>query len=350
MNAHQGRWEQRWHPLREEWVVYSAHRNVRPWSGEASKLEQMDEPVFDPACYLCPGNRRAHGAINPHYEGVFIFDNDFPVVCGSAPDITVESEAHSPHILRRKAEGIARVVCYDPRHNASLAQLPVSRVAEVFLALREQMVEFRRNPRIQSALVFENRGKIVGVSNPHPHGQIYATNFVFPLIEKELKVASTYLLQCGGNLFRELLDFELSDTVRIIEENERSFAFCPFYARYAYEVMIFPTNQHATLLSMSDEELFDLARTFQRVIRRYDRLFNMPFPYVMSLFQAPLDDEDYSFYHLHLLLQPPLRQPGLQKYLAGPEIGGGAFMADTMPEEKAAELRQTDITDFPELD
>lgn len=341
-----GKWEQRWHPLRREWVVYSAHRNQRPWSG-ASAQQAKERPEFDPQCYLCPGNPRVHGQRNPDYKEVFIFDNDLPVVGMNAPGIPPDlQELHGGLYRRRRASGLARVVCYDRRHNVSLAQIPQEQVTQVFIAWREQMRELRNHPEVQFVLIFENRGEITGVSNPHPHCQIYATNFVFPIIEVEIEASIEYEKAYRKNLFASLLQAEQEDRVRIIADNEYACAFIPFFARYAYEIMIFPKRRHATLITMRDEELNDLASVFQQVIRRYDLLFNIPFPYVMSIMQAPLRMDDNIGYHLHIILQPPLRQPGLQKFLAGPEIGGGAFMADTMPEEKAKELQNLRLSDY----
>lgn len=345
-STYEGKWEQRWHPLRQEWVVYSAHRNTRPWSG-ASVVPASESPAYDPKCYLCPRNARAQGHRNPDYRGVYIFDNDFPVVGEDAPTVDpVVAGAHPALFKKKRADGIARVVCYDPRHNVTLAEISCPQVAEVFTAWRDQMTEFTRNPAIHFVHIFENRGEIVGVSNPHPHCQIYAVNFTFSLVEKELNAEKEFRNETHRNLFDEILSFELASGERIVAENETACAFIPFFARYAYEIMIFPKKRHATLATMTDEELYGLAGAFQTVIRRYDALFGMPFPYVMSILQAPVDGGDYSNYHLHLLLQPPLRLPGLQKFLAGPEIGGGNFMADTIPEEKAKELRQADISAF----
>ncbi len=344
-----GKWEQRWHPLWREWVVYSAHRNFRPWSG-ASISTPPSPPAYDPDCYLCPNNSRVSGERNPDYKDVFVFDNDHPVVGLSAPEIPPELSVPVKGLYyRSRADGIARVVCYDPRHNVTLAQIPCEKVARVFRAWRDETGSLKAVPCVRFVLVFENRGEIVGVSNPHPHCQIYATNFPFTLVERELASAKEYKKETGKNLFQSIIDTEREAAVRVIAENEGAVAFVPFFARYAYEVLVFPKRRHATLISMTDEELYRLAGVFQEVIRRYDLLYGMPFPYVMSILQAPVDEGDYSDYHLHLLLQPPLRQPGLQKFPAGPEIGGGNFMADTMPEEKARELREIDLSQYDEL-
>lgn len=340
--AHQpaeGKWEKRWHPLREEWIVYSAHRNSRPWHG-AGPVKSTPPPAYDPNCYLCPGNPRFNGRKNPAYEDVFIFENDLPVVGKASPDVTHRT---SSLYVKARALGIAKVVCYDPRHQITLSQMKLTRVVKVFEAFQHEMEAFERDPDIRFALIFENKGEVVGVSNPHPHCQIYATDFTFKFIEQQLRIADQYQRQEGKSLFAEIIRHESEEGVRVIAENESAIAFIPFFARYAYEVMIFPKKQHATLISMSQRELADLASVFQQVIRRMDMNFAMSFPYVMSVMQAPVDGGEYRNFRMHVWLQPPFRQPGLIKYLAGPEIGGGNFMADTMPEEKAAELKAVDL-------
>ncbi|NPU98777.1 MAG: galactose-1-phosphate uridylyltransferase [Candidatus Omnitrophica bacterium] len=346
--SYEGRWEQRWHPLWREWIVYAAHRNTRPWSGVSVK-KPFEASAYDPQCYLCPGNARVHGHRNPDYRDVFIFDNDHPVVGLNAPDVPGAMAGQGVY-RRCRADGVARVVCYDPRHNVTLSEMPLRKVTPVFLAWREQVRELARVPGVRFVLIFENKGEIVGVSNPHPHCQIYATNFTFRLVEQELQSVADYKKETGRNLFEDILAAEREDACRIVAENEGAVAFVPFFARYAYEVHVFPKRRHARLITMTDEELHALADVFQQTIRRYDGLFAMSFPYVLSILQAPVDGGDYRDYHLHLMLQPPLRQPGLQKFLAGPEIGGGNFMADTMPEEKAGELRRVDLSQFVEVD
>jgi UDPglucose--hexose-1-phosphate uridylyltransferase len=188
-------------------------------------------------------------------------------------------------------------------------------------------------------LIFENKGEIVGVSNPHPHCQIYAVDFVINVVQKELTAVAEYQKGKGTNIFSDIIAAEKNDDVRIIAENKGAIAFIPFFARFAYETYVFPKNRHATLITMTDEELFDLAEVFQTVTKKFDANFQTSFPYVMAFAQAPVDGNDHPDYHMHLIICPPLRQPGLMKYLAGPETGADTFMADTMPEEKAAELR-----------
>jgi len=346
MNPWQGKWEKRWHPLREEWVVYAAHRNQRPWSTGKSEFKQSQAPAYDPNCYLCPNNPRVHGEVNPDYVHVYIFDNDHPVVGPDAPEVTPGDD---PLYRKEAARGIARVVCYDPRHHLTPADLSVKQLTQVFSGLRAQMQYFSDHPDIRNVLVFENKGKITGVSNPHPHAQIYAVDFVFNYVQQHLDVATKYRRAHGQNIFEEIIRREQQSGQRIVAENEYAVAFIPYFARYAYEVMLFPRQRHPGLQALSDAEIEGLAALYQEVVRRYDLNYQMRFPYVMSIVQAPVDGKHYEDHHMYLWFQPPLRQPGLQKYLAGPEIGIGNFMADTMPEEKAAELRAVDISQYQPL-
>ena len=335
-----GQWEKRWHPLRREWVVYAAHRNNRPWNFDKQE-SVINAPAYDPSCYLCPGNPRVSGKRNPDPYEVFIFENDHPVVGPNSPIIPDDFLSQHDGLYKRdRAGGIAKVVCYDPRHNVTLNEVSVEQVAKVFKALQLEMIEFAANKDVKSVLIFENKGELVGVSNPHPHCQIYAIDFVNNLLRDEMEAVAEHKAAKGSNLFADIIAAEQKDEVRVVAENKNAIAFLPFFARYAYETYVFPKKRHASLISMTDEELYDFAETFQTVTKKFDINFNSSFPYVLVFMQAPVDGGSYDDYHMHLILCPPLRQPGLQKFLAGPERGADTFMADTMPEEKAAELRK----------
>lgn len=342
-NNIEGKWEKRWHPLREEWVVYSAHRNTRPWQG-GDLIKSKTSTEYNSTCYLCPGNPRIHGSVNPPYKDVFIFNNDHPVVGMDAPEV-----AHgSVNYLYKKssAKGIAKVICYDPRHNITLSQMKLDRVVKVFESFQLETKELAENPVIKSVLIFENKGEAVGVSNTHPHCQVYATDFSLKLVEQQIRVADQYKEEHHQNIFEQIISLEKKDAIRILAENENAIAFIPFFARYAYEVMIFPKGNHQHISSLSEQELRDLTSVFHQVVRRMDMNFKMDFPYVMSIMQAFVDGKTYENFRMHLWLQPPYRQPGLIKYLAGPEIGAGNFMADTMPEDKAAELLSINLNEY----
>ena len=183
-------WEERWHPLREEWVIVAAHRQSRPWSGAEVGHQAPRPPAFDPACYLCPGNARVSGAVNPRYTGTFVFDNDHPCVGAAAPrELTPPAGIYR----NRPATGVARVVCYSPRHDVTLAELDVDGVDALLETWQQQMRELAAHPDVAFVLIFENKGEVVGVSNPHPHCQIYATNFTFKYIETELRAGRRHL-------------------------------------------------------------------------------------------------------------------------------------------------------------
>ena len=329
-------WEERWHPLREEWVIVAAHRQDRPWSGQTVSHENDARPSYIPDCYLCPGNARVSGAVNPQYAGIFVFDNDHPCVGLEAP---APPRVASGVYQNRPARGIARVVCYSPRHDLSLAQLKISEIEELITAWQREYVDLGARPEIDHVLIFENKGEVVGVSNPHPHYQIYATNFIFKTIETEAQVSRRYLSETGRTVFSDIIAAEQRDKTRITCENETAIAFLPYFARYAYEVFVAPKQTHQSIASLSDAEARDLAEVLKDTVIRFDNLWQMPFPYVMPLHQAPTDSGDYRAFHFHIELHPPLRRPNLLKYLAGPEIGGGNFLSDTSPEEKAEELR-----------
>jgi UDPglucose--hexose-1-phosphate uridylyltransferase len=329
-------WEERWHPLREEWVIVAAHRQDRPWIGQEVSRAAEAIPPFVPDCYLCPGNLRVSGERNPDYRSTYVFDNDHPSVGPLAP----EELAPAPGIYRnRPARGIARVVCYSPRHDLTLAELEPAEVDGLLATWQEQYRDLASHPDIAHVLVFENKGEVVGVSNPHPHCQIYATNFVFKTIETEVRAGERHMAETGRVLFQDILAAERQDGRRIIAENDSAIAFLPFFARYAYEVFVAPKATHPSLAALSNAERRDFAAVLQQVLIRFDNLWQMPFPYVMPLHQAPTDGRAYSGFHFHIEFHPPLRKPNLLKYLAGPEVGGGNFLSDTSPDDKAAELR-----------
>ncbi len=324
-------WEQRWHPLRREWVIISSHRNERPWQGErVDDVARSRLPAYVPECYLCPGNARSSGQRNERYSGVFVFDNDHPCVGPGAPS----APPAPPAAVYRSsaASGSARVVCYTPRHDVTLSQLPESEVLALLQVLQVQYRELGAREDVRHVLVFENKGDVVGVSNPHPHCQIYATNFVFKTIELEAEA------QHARPLFREIIQAEEDDGRRLLVRRDQALSFIPYFARYPYETYVAPRETHASLADLNTAELRDFAVVLRETVIRLDNLWRMSFPYVMVLHQAPTDRE-YPGFHFHIEIHPPLRKPGLLKYLAGPEIGGGNFLNDTAPEEKAAELQ-----------
>jgi len=335
-------WEQRWHPLRQEWVIVAAHRQNRPWNGAQVRSSESRPPRYEPDCHLCPGNERVHGERNPDYGGVFVFDNDHPCVGGEAPE---PAETEHEIFASRRAEGVARVVCYSPHHDGSLGALDDDAVDRVVEVWQEQQRELGARPEIEHVLIFENRGKEVGVSNPHPHGQIYATNFVFRTTQTEVEVARRHQDEKGRILLQDIVTAEMDDGRRVVTERDSAIAFVPYFARFAYELYVVPRETHADFTTLSAHERSDLACTLRDVCANLDALWGVPFPYVLTLHQAPTDGGDYGAYHSFVQIQPVLRKPGLLKYQGGPELGGGNFLSDTSPELKAAELRDAGASD-----
>ena len=339
-----GAWEERWHPLRREWVVVSAHRNDRPWQGEDAQPRRRAEGQRHATdCYLCPGNTRVSGKQNPDYAGVYVFDNDHPCVGPDAP----ADLGPPPGIYRnRPARGLSRVVCFTPRHDLTLAELPDHEVLALLGTLQEQYRDLGSRDDIAHLLVFENKGEVVGVSNPHPHCQIYATNFVFRTIELEAEAQDLHFAEHHRPLFQDIIRSETGDGRRVLVQRPGAISFVPYFARYPYETFVAPRETHASIADLSKAELTDFAAVLRETLIRYDNLWRMSFPYVMVLHQAPTDGKPRPGFHFHIQIHPPLRKPGLLKYLAGPEIGGGNFLNDTSPEDKAAELRAVPATHY----
>ena len=329
-------WEERWHPLREEWVVISAHRDKRPWKGETVRRGAPRSPSFDATCTFCPGNVRVSGAANPRYENVFVFDNDAPCVGPEAPEPRLSQQ---PVFRSRRADGLARVVCFSPRHDLSLAEMSSDDIDRLLGVWQDQYRELGARPEVEHVLAFENKGAVVGVSNPHPHGQIYATNFVFRTIEVEVRAAKAHWQATRRSLLGDVIAAEEADGSRVIASVDSALAFVPYFARYPYETYVAPRAAHASIAALSARERRDFAATLRSTLARLDNLWEMSFPYVLVLHQAPTDGREHEGFHFHVQIHPPLRRPDLLKYLAGPEAGGGCFLNDTAPESKAAELR-----------
>ena len=336
------RWERRWHPLLGQWVIVAAHRQDRPWSGErVGDGAAATPPAHDPTCHLCPGVRRVGGETNPDYTGPFAFDNDRPSLGTNAP---ADLPAPPAPYRRAPAFGRTRVLCYTPRHDLSLARLGTTGAENVIGAWRAETRALGAIEGIESVLAFENRGEISGVSNPHAHGQVYATGFRYDVVSRHLAAAAEHERATGRTLYADILDAETTGGERIVAERERAVAFVPWFARYAYEVHVAPRRTVPHITALDEAEVVDLAAVLHETLVRYDNLWGTDFPYLLTLQQAPVDGGAYPRFHCHVQLAPPLRKPGLKKYLGAHEIGGGNFLADTVPEDSAAALRATSAT------
>ncbi len=329
-------WERRWHPLREEWVTITSHRNTRPWSGSEVNSNESELPDYEADCFLCPGNRRISDKLNDNYESIFVFDNDHPSFSLNA---SLDAGPTSGLYERAPATGVTRVVCYTPKHNLTLAELDEYTLVNLIDCWAEQTYELASLDEVNHVFIFENKGEVVGVSNPHPHCQIYATSFVFKTIEVELNAIQNYRVKENKSLFAMIIENESKSANRVLSESNDTIAFVPYFARFPYESYIAPKKTHQFIYELDSQERRSLARALKEVLVKYDNLWQISFPYVLVLHQAPCDGNTYPDYHFHIQIHPPLRQAGLQKYLAGTELGGGTFLNDACPEDTAAELR-----------
>jgi UDPglucose--hexose-1-phosphate uridylyltransferase len=331
-------WEKRRHPVLNEWVIIASQTSVRPWNGAIIESSEEKIPEFDPGCYLCPGVERANGKKNPDYKSTFVFDNDFASFGLNAP----EAERNDGLFVSSPALGICRVVCYKPNHDLVLAQLTKDDIITVTMKWIEEFKNLSKNEKIKNILIFENKGTVIGVSNPHPHGQIYATGFIPVILEQELKSSKEYLDKNGKCLFCEIIEAEKKDAKRIIYENETFIAFVPYYARYSYEVNLYPKRHFSKIDEMSEKEIEQFADILRVILCKYDNLYGMVLPNIMMFHNSPVNGLDHSeYYHFHLEFYPPLRSPDKLKYLAGFESGGGNIINPTDPDFAAELLRRS---------
>ena len=326
----------RYNPLLDEWVLVSPQRMQRPWQGEVERTAPPAAPGYDPACYLCPGNARVGGARNPVYDGIYIFDNDFPALQAAAGGGEVDDG-----LLRAQPEaGICRVICYTPRHDLTMAEMPVETIAAVTAAWAEETRALMARPGIQSVMVFENRGAMMGSSNPHPHGQIWANACLPNVLAKELEQQAGYHERQGECLLCNYLAQELERGERIVAENAGFVALAPYWAIWPFETLVLPRAHQGRLDELSAEARAQLAEMFQRLLAKYERLFEAPFPYSMGFHQAPAAARARPGWHLHAHFLPPLlRSATVRKFMVGYELMAMP-QRDLTPEAAAARLRE----------
>lgn len=325
-------WELRWHPFRAEWVLFTSHRDARPWIGETIADGDPHAPRDDA---LAPLGKRMH-TTNPDYRGVFVFTNDLPVFSPDAPEPSPGDDLYDDLYRARRAAGTAEVVCYHHDPTRSMADLDDDEVTAVVTTWRGRTRALQARDDVAHVLIFENRGAAVGTSNPHPHCQIYAGVLVYGTMAREAEVAREHHERTGRSLLGDVVARE-ADGPRVVSDGDAFFACVPWFARYAYEVHVLPRQPVSSLVDLDDRTCRSLALVLRDVVRRYDALWGIRMPYVLAVHQAPVGDHPH--YPFHVELHPPLRAPGLLKYLAGPEIGGGSMTNESDPDRKAAELR-----------
>lgn len=326
-------------PLTGEWVLVSPHRMQRPWQGAQEAANSVARVAYDPQCYLCPGNVRANGARNPQYGQTFAFTNDFSALSAefSAQVFDDGLFASSP------VNGECRVLCYSPRHDLSLGELPLESIVAVVTLWREQWIELAAKDSIAYALIFENRGEMMGASNPHPHGQIWATGVLPDEVEKELKQQRDYFQTRGQPLLLDYVNKELQLNQRIVCRNQTWVALVPFWAAWPFELMLLPTRSVSGFDQLSSEEQGDLAQLLQQVSKTYDALFGVPFPYSMGWHARPCDGQAHDEWILHAHFYPPLlRSASVRKFQVGFEMLGMP-QRDLTPEKAVEMLRNVKL-------
>ena len=339
--------------LTREWVLVSPHRAQRPWLGQVEKTPAENLPAYDPACYLCPGNERAGGVRNPNYASTFVFDNDFAsllpdTVTGRQGD-KVNSVTPSPgHLVTVsdlfKAEptpGLCRVICFSPRHDLTLPELTLSEVEAVVRAWIDQTRDLGERDFIHYVQVFENKGAIMGCSNPHPHSQVWASSHIPNEPAKELAAQADYLRDQGTCLLCDYVTAEINSGDRIVAANEHFTALVPFWAVWPFEILLIANHHTAALTTLIPAEVTALADLLRRVTARYDNLFEISFPYSMGFHQAPTDGQPRTreAWHLHAHFYPPLlRSATVKKFMVGYEMLAMP-QRDLTPETAAERLR-----------
>lgn len=333
----------RFNPLTREWVLVSPHRARRPWLGQIEKTPSEQLMPYDPTCYLCPGNERAGGKRNPPYTGTYVFDNDFPALLRlhEIPPEVVQSARYHHSLFQAQLEtGICRVGCFSPRHDLTLPELSQEQVEEVVKMWRQQTAELGSLDDIHYVQVFENKGAMMGCSNPHPHNQIWATSILPVEPEKERCAQSDYLAQTGNCLLCDYLAEEQKQGTNIVTANRYFTALVPFWAVWPFEILVLAHRHCASLIDLTDNEISALADILRRVTTRYDNLFEISFPYSMGFHQSPTDGKDYPGWHLHAHFYPPLlRSATVRKFMVGYEMLAMP-QRDLTPETAAARLRE----------
>lgn len=329
----------RYNPLKREWVLVSPHRTLRPWQGQVEKPAQALVKSFDPECYLCPGNMRAGGLRTDDYTSTYVFENDYAALKPDAPRFHDDEDGQG--LLMAEGEsGVCRVICFSPRHDLTLAKMEVDDIRKVVDLWDAQTAELGARDDIRYVQVFENRGAMMGASNPHPHGQIWASRSVPNEAVVEQAAQSAYLKEHGRCMLCAYREMEVRLGERVIASNASFVAVVPFWAVWPFEVMVLPVRHVADLAAMIDAERDDLAAILKSVTSTYDKVFDTPFPYSMGLHPQPFDGAEHPEWHFHLHFYPPLlRSATVRKFMVGFELLGSP-QRDITPESAAETLRK----------
>jgi len=328
----------RYNPLTGDWILVSPHRTDRPWRGQMEPAVASAGVAYDPGCYLCPGNERAGGVRNPDYRSTFVFTNDFAAL---RPDVRPMSQDESGRglLLSESEAGTCKVVCFSPRHDLTLARMAVPEILNVVDVWTEQYADIGSLPYVNYVQIFENRGEMMGCSNPHPHGQIWASQTIPNEPRKEQESQRAYAMKNDACLLCDYLLLEMRTQSRVVLENDHFVALVPFWAVWPFELLVVSKSHLRDMLGLEPPVRAGLADILKRLTTRYDNLFESSFPYSMGFHQAPTDGQAHPEWHLHAHFYPPLlRSASIRKFMVGYELLGSP-QRDITPETAAATLR-----------
>lgn len=333
----------RFNPLTREWILVSPQRTKRPWLGQQERPPREERPSYDPSCYLCPGNERANGVRNPQYTGTFVFENDYAALL---PDVPVCERRDDGLLIARSERGLCHVVCFSPDHSVTLPQMSLQAIRRVVDVWIEQWQGIGSRPEIGYVQVFENKGQMMGASNPHPHGQIWGSESLPHLPSLEGASQADYLAAKGSCLLCDYVRLEEARQERIVCQNEQLLALVPFWATWPFETMVLFRRHVSCLPELTDLERDALAELLKRLTTRYDNLFEVSFPYSMGFHQQPTDGKQHPEWHLHLHFYPPLlRSATVRKFMVGYEMLANP-QRDLTAESAAQRLRALSETRF----
>jgi UDPglucose--hexose-1-phosphate uridylyltransferase len=329
----------RLNPLTGDWVLVSPNRAQRPWQGHVENTTAPSAPSYDPACYLCPGNSRANGVRNPNYSSTFVFANDFATLESDIPHARIDEEARTLVVAETEA-GTCKVVCFSPRHDLTLPGMSLEEIAAVIEIWTDEYAALGALPNINYVQIFENRGEMMGCSNPHPHCQIWANQTVPNQPRQEQDSQAAYRSRHGSCVLCDYFELERKDRARIVCENPSFLALVPFWAAWPFEILLISKRHVRDFVPFDRSERTDLADILRRVTTRYDNLFAIPFPYSMGFHPAPTDGEPHPEWHFHAHFYPLLRSRTLRKFMVGYEMLA-APQRDITPEVAASRLRES---------
>lgn len=331
----QKRSHKRYNSLTEEWVLVSPHRTKRPWQGQEEELSTSKRSSYDPNCYLCAGNKRANREVNPNYEDVFVFENDFAALTQSDKNYKTDN-----NLIKAETEtGICKVVCFSPDHSKSLAQMSIKEIEKVVYAWQREYTSLGKEDSINYVQIFENKGAVMGCSNPHPHGQIWSQSSLPNEVLKKDKSQSNYFSRVNNSLLGDYLQQELKLKERIIFENKAFVVLVPFWAIWPYETMIVPKTHQTDICKMPAVETILFAEAISVLTKVYDKLFNCSFPYSSGIHQSPTNKSNNAHWHWHMSFYPPLlRSATVKKFMVGYEMFASP-QRDITAETAASTLR-----------